>query len=273
MDAETICESGPGLREPFENVDIGAGRAMVLSTGFAVHERGITMKVLCAFLVLFLTAAFSPVKLAAQGTEAAQNVLTNKDVADLMKTGLSTEVIVAKIRTSTCKFDTSPAALKQLKDAGIPDAVILAMVDPSSKSASSTATPDLAKSDNSSDSFAHVRVYRPRLLPGNNFNPPISVDDKEVFKIGNARRCSVKIDPGHHVITSDDKSSRIEIDAKPGQEFYVSVQELPGGFLKGRGKLTLMSNEQGRPEYKLEKPLEEDKKVAKDMVEEDAGTM
>ena len=62
----------------------------------------------------------------------------------------------------------------------------------------------------------------------------------------------------------------IEIDAKGGQEFYVSVQELPGGFLKGRGKLTLIANEQGRPEYKLEKPLEDEHKVAKEMLEQDA---
>jgi hypothetical protein len=51
----------------------------------------------------------------------------------------------------------------------------------------------------------------------------------------------------------------IQIDAKGGQEYFVSVQELPGGFLKGRGKLTLVANEQGKPEYKLEKPLEDDK--------------
>jgi hypothetical protein len=47
---------------------------------------------------------------------------------------------------------------------------------------------------------------------------------------------------------------------------------LPGGFLKGRGKLTLMSNEQGKPEYQIEKPLDDDKKVAKDMIEEDSDT-
>jgi hypothetical protein len=45
---------------------------------------------------------------------------------------------------------------------------------------------------------------------------------------------------------------------------------LPGGFLKGRGKLTLVANEQGKPEYRLAKPLDDDKKVARDMIEEDA---
>jgi hypothetical protein len=48
------------------------------------------------------------------------------------------------------------------------------------------------------------------------------------------------------------------------------VQELPGGFLKGRSKLTLVANEQGKPEYQLAKPLDDDNKVARDMIEEDA---
>jgi hypothetical protein len=48
------------------------------------------------------------------------------------------------------------------------------------------------------------------------------------------------------------------------------VQELPGRFLKGRGKLTLVANQQGKPEYRLAKPLDDDKKVAREMIEEDA---
>ena len=224
------------------------------------------MKVFRWIFILLLILGSAPLRLAAQDGKAAQKALTNQDVVDLVKTGLSPDIIKAKIRASTCQFDTSTAGLKGLKDAGVPDSVIVAMVDPSNKSAG---TADAPKTASSSDS-AHVRVYRPRLLPGSGFNPSIFVDDKEVFRLPNARRCSVRISPGPHTISSDDKSSRIQVDAKAGQEFFISVQELPGGFLKGRGKLTLVANEQGKPEYKLEKPLDEDKKVAKDMIEEDA---
>jgi hypothetical protein len=49
-------------------------------------------------------------------------------VIELVKAGLSPEVIVAKIKTSACNFETSPDALKQLKSEGVPEAVILAMV-------------------------------------------------------------------------------------------------------------------------------------------------
>ena len=54
--------------------------------------------------------------------------LTNKDVLELVKAQLPADVIVAKIQASPCNFDTSPSALKDLKGAAVPDAVILAMV-------------------------------------------------------------------------------------------------------------------------------------------------
>ncbi len=227
------------------------------------------MKVFRWIFVFLLILGISPLRLASQDAKAAQKAFTNQDVVDLVKSGLSPDIIVAKIRASTCQFDTSTAGLKGLKDAGVPDSVIVAMVDPSNKTAGSAGGPKSAAS--SSDS-AHVRVYRPRLLPGSGFNPSIFVDDKEVFRLVNARRCSVRISAGPHTISSDDKSSRIQVDAKSGQEFYISVQELPGGFFKGRGKLTLVANEQGKPEYQLEKPLDDDKKVARDMIEEDPAS-
>ena len=54
--------------------------------------------------------------------------LTNKAILAMVKGGLSSDVIIAKIQTSTCAFDTSPAALIELKSAGVPETVILAMV-------------------------------------------------------------------------------------------------------------------------------------------------
>ncbi len=55
--------------------------------------------------------------------------LSNQDVLDMLKAGLSAEVVVAKIRNTNCSFDTSPLALKELKAAGVPDSVLLAMVE------------------------------------------------------------------------------------------------------------------------------------------------
>jgi membrane-associated protease RseP (regulator of RpoE activity) len=58
----------------------------------------------------------------------AEGSLTNNDIVGMVKAGIGVEIVVAKIKTATCSFDTSPTALKQLKDAGVPDSVILAMV-------------------------------------------------------------------------------------------------------------------------------------------------
>jgi PDZ domain len=69
---------------------------------------------------------------------ASQAPLTNKDVLAMQNSGLGTEIIVAKIKSSICDFDTSPAALEQLRDTKLPDEIILAMVQaPVSKSSES----------------------------------------------------------------------------------------------------------------------------------------
>lgn len=61
--------------------------------------------------------------------ESNQEQLTNKDVLEMLRTGLATEIIVAKIKATPSKFDTTPAALAELKAANVPDAVMVAMVE------------------------------------------------------------------------------------------------------------------------------------------------
>src|SRR5688572_19364607 len=68
------------------------------------------------------------------------NTLTNKDVIDMLKAGLTAEVVVAKIKSSATNFDTSPAALTELKAANVPDDVILAMVNGPATAAAPSAT-------------------------------------------------------------------------------------------------------------------------------------
>jgi hypothetical protein len=54
--------------------------------------------------------------------------LSNKDILSMQGMRLSPEVIIAKIKSSPTSFDTSAAALQKLKYAGVPDKVIVAMV-------------------------------------------------------------------------------------------------------------------------------------------------
>lgn len=54
--------------------------------------------------------------------------LNNANIVKMRTLRLSADVIVAKIQSSPCEFDTSLGALQKLKQAGVPDKVILAMV-------------------------------------------------------------------------------------------------------------------------------------------------
>jgi hypothetical protein len=74
----------------------------------------------------------STITSASSGATSGSAALTNRDVLDMRKAGLPQDVLLAKIKSSDCNFDTSPSQLSQLKSAGLPDGVILAMVQVSS---------------------------------------------------------------------------------------------------------------------------------------------
>ena len=76
------------------------------------------------FLLYLLGAAGTVSPAMAQGSSA--QVLHNEDVIQMVHAKLSDEVIVAKIKSSPCKFDTSPDQLIKLKSAGASDEVLKA---------------------------------------------------------------------------------------------------------------------------------------------------
>lgn len=74
-------------------------------------------------------------------TQTAATELTNKDVIDMVKAGLATEIVVAKIKATPGKFETSAATLAELKSANVPDAVIMAMLGSSGEPAARAVEP------------------------------------------------------------------------------------------------------------------------------------
>lgn len=74
------------------------------------------------FLSLCLVAPSVPI--------SAQEVLTNDAVVKMVRAGLPESVIVAKIRSSQTKFDVGTDALIALREAGVPDKVLEAIVMP-----------------------------------------------------------------------------------------------------------------------------------------------
>lgn len=93
-------------------------------------------KVLSSLLVLPLTfqatslfaATNSPTEPVVTFHQAQAAAMSNADVLNMLRMGLSPGIVVAKIKASACNFDTSPATLQQIKAARVPDAVIMAMV-------------------------------------------------------------------------------------------------------------------------------------------------
>ncbi len=73
--------------------------------------------------------ALSTAQKLTEATVANPAMLTNKDILDMNKIGLPPAVLVAKIKSSQCNFETSSASLQALKTAGVGDNVILAMVE------------------------------------------------------------------------------------------------------------------------------------------------
>lgn len=85
-------------------------------------------------------------------TASAQDeVMTNAEVISLTRAGLSSPLIVGKIRTSTSDFDLSTDSLIELKSAGVTDDVVAAMLEAKSgksPTASANGTPRAAGDPN-----------------------------------------------------------------------------------------------------------------------------
>ncbi|MEP6778884.1 MAG: CsgG/HfaB family protein [Gemmatimonadaceae bacterium] len=65
----------------------------------------------------------------AKGSAPEVAAMTNKDVIDMVKAKLSDAIILTKIRSAPCKYDSSTAALIALSQAGVSEQVILAVTD------------------------------------------------------------------------------------------------------------------------------------------------
>jgi hypothetical protein len=88
-------------------------------------------------LILIAVASMIALPVVAQ---PAGDILNNAGIIELKQAGFGDTVLVEKIKTSKCNFDTSLAGLKQLKTAGVSDAVITAMVSAKPQAAVAVAT-------------------------------------------------------------------------------------------------------------------------------------
>ena len=71
---------------------------------------------ICILLLCVVFASNSP-------AQTGREVLTNRQIIELVRLGLSEAVIVEKIRQSECRCDTGTTALAELKAAKVSDTV------------------------------------------------------------------------------------------------------------------------------------------------------
>jgi hypothetical protein len=66
-------------------------------------------------------------------TEPSKGLLQNDDILKMAKAGLDDSIIIAKIKSSNCQFDTAPDTLIGLKQNGVSSAVLRAMAEASNQ--------------------------------------------------------------------------------------------------------------------------------------------
>lgn len=94
---------------------------------------------------------------------------------------------------------------------------------------------------------ATVYFYRPRRFQGSALRPTVFVDDARAGRLHNGDSIKVSLAPGDHKIYSSDKSTGMELNAKPGETYYVRI-DIQVGMWKGHGGVTLVDPQQGKYE-------------------------
>ncbi len=90
---------------------------------------------------LFMVSCLTFIMVLSISPARGQEVLTNAEVIALTKAGIEKSIIISKIRSSTTKFDVSTDALIQLKQAGVADDVVAAMINPKAEQDFSNSKP------------------------------------------------------------------------------------------------------------------------------------
>jgi hypothetical protein len=166
--------------------------------------------------LLGLYLALSVSTLASQDSQTLKptaKALTNADILDMRSAGLSQEVVEAKIAVSVCEFDTSLSALKALKAANVPDAVILAMV----QAPAGSHIQELTTGEYSEPGRIECKHTDPipaySVAPSQQTSNDSPSNFVEVFRV----RCGDRIT----LLNPDDKRSWVKIRAAAGVVGYI----------------------------------------------------
>ena len=84
---------------------------------------------------------------------------------------------------------------------------------------------------------------------------PVNCDGTKIAALEPNSSFAYSVSPGKHVLTSSDKRNAIELNAKPGDVYYVRLDLYQPGLLLVKGTLVLVLPEQGTAEIKKTHPL------------------
>jgi hypothetical protein len=100
-----------------------------------------------------------------------------------------------------------------------------------------------------------VNVYRYKQYFGKGLRPSIYCDEKDISRLQDGRYVVLLLTEGNHTFRSNDKQSQVELNLKPGQQYYIRV-DIAAGMWKGHGRLTLVQPEQGVAELREMRPVD-----------------
>jgi hypothetical protein len=207
------------------------------------------MKTLLGLLTFCLVALSQNPASAPHTPQSA--ALTNDGIVEMHSAGLGADVILAKIQTSVCAFDTTPTVLATLKAAGVPDAVILGMIGARSPSETGAAAPV----GRSLKLKAKLHFYREKAFTGAVRKMPIYIDEVKVADLVNGREFSMLTEPGKHVFRCQTKDEAVQVDIDPGGEYYFRA-ELVQSFAKNHWHVLQVTKQQGELDVQTLKPLD-----------------
>ncbi len=194
----------------------------------------------------------------------SQEVLRNADIVTMTTARLAADTIVLKIETSTNQFDTSTDALTVLKAAGVPDVVITSMIKAGARTTNSPTSPNTPPPSpaptpvtRQDDSKATVYVYRPGKFFGKALEPSVFLGEQKLLDMDNARYFALKLDPGRHVLRSNEKDSEIDQSWEAGKTYYVKIT-IASGKMKGHGQMGMVTENLARREMQKLRPLDRD---------------
>jgi hypothetical protein len=98
-----------------------------------------------------------------------------------------------------------------------------------------------------SNQQATIYFYRPKRFEGYALKPSVFVDETKAGNMHNGNSIKVSVTPGSHRVYSTDKSTGLDLDAKPGETYYIRI-DIQTGFWKGHGGVTLVDPQQGKYE-------------------------